>query len=163
MTGLTNTVWPQTGRDTPEVRARASELIELVGCAHLGDRTITTCSQGERQRVRIARALMADPPLLLLDEPATGLDFPAREALMAAMSSLATTHPLLGSVVVSHHLEELPASTTHAAMLREGEFVAAGPIEATLTGENVTECFGFPIDVHRIGDRWAARSSAASW
>ncbi len=163
MTGLTNTVWPQPGRDTPDARKRATELIELVGCAHLSDRTITTCSQGERQRVRIARALMADPPLLLLDEPATGLDFPAREALMAAMSSLAKTHPDLGSVVVSHHLEELPASTTHAALLREGEFVAAGPIDATLTSENVTECFGFPIEVHRIGDRWAARSSMASW
>ncbi|MGD9714621.1 MAG: ABC transporter ATP-binding protein, partial [Thermomicrobiales bacterium] len=163
MTGQTNTVWPQQGRDSPEARIRASQLVDLVGCTHLAERTFTTCSQGERQRIRIARALMSDPPLLLLDEPSTGLDFPAREALMDALSSLAQSHSGIGSVIVSHHLEELPTSTTHAALLREGAFVAAGPIDQVLTSANVTECYGFPIDVQRWGSRWTARSAAASW
>ncbi len=163
LTGLTNTVWPQPGRDTPADRSRARELIELVGCSHLLERTITTCSQGERQRVRIARALMADPPLLLLDEPATGLDLPAREALLTAMAALAKSHPELASVTVSHHLEELPPTTTHAALLSEGSFVYAGPAHETLTSERVTACFGFPIDVQESGNRWTARAVAAHW
>jgi iron complex transport system ATP-binding protein len=162
LTGLTGTVWPQPGRATDADRFRALELLDLVGCLTLRQREITTCSQGERQRVRIARALMADPPLLLLDEPATGLDLPAREALLAAMSSLAESHSRLASVFVSHHLEELPVSTTHAALLREGRFVTAGPVRETLTSENVSHCFGFPIDVGEHGNRWTARASA-SW
>lgn len=163
MTGQTNTIWPQHGLDSPEARKRAVELIRMVGCESLLGRTITTCSQGERQRVRIARALMADPPLLLLDEPATGLDLPAREALMAAMSRLARSHRDLGSVMVSHHLEELPPSTTHAALLKEGQFVAAGPVHETLSSQLVSHCFGFPIHVHHEAHRWSARAKEASW
>jgi iron complex transport system ATP-binding protein len=163
MTGQTNTIWPQQGLDTPEARARATDLIRMVGCDYLLGRTITTCSQGERQRVRIARALMADPPLLLLDEPATGLDLPAREALMVAMATLAGSHPELGSVLVSHHLEELPPSTTHAALLKDGGFVAAGRVDEVMTSELVSACFGFPIDVQGSANRWSARAAAGSW
>ncbi|CAN5800487.1 hypothetical protein BH24CHL4_BH24CHL4_12750 [soil metagenome] len=160
LTGLTGTVWPQPGRATEADRLRAAALLELVGCAGLTEREITTCSQGERQRVRIARALMADPPLLLLDEPATGLDLPAREALLGAMESMASSHPEIASVFVSHHLEELPPSTTHVVLLRAGSFVAAGPIHETLNSNLVSRCFGFPITVVEEGNRWMARASA---
>lgn len=160
MTGATNTVAGQPGRFGDEERARAEELLDLLGCGHLKGREITTCSQGERQRVRIARALMANPPLLLLDEPATGLDLLAREALLAALASLAASQPQLATVLVSHHLEEIPASTTHALLLRGGEVVASGPAVETLTTANVTAAFGLPVAVGYDGGRWSARASA---
>jgi iron complex transport system ATP-binding protein len=99
----------------------------------------------------------------LLDEPATGLDLPAREALMVAMATLAGSHPELGSVLVSHHLEELPPSTTHAALLKDGGFVAAGRVDEVMTSELVSACFGFPIDVQGSANRWSARAAAGSW
>jgi iron complex transport system ATP-binding protein len=160
LTGLTNTVWPLPDRIDDAARTRAFGLLDLVGCGNLIDREIGTCSQGERQRVRIARAIMPDPPLLLLDEPATGLDLPAREALLAAMSALSLSHPALSSVFVSHHLEELPASTSHALLLKDGQISASGPVEETLTSETVSHCFGFPVEVHGNDGRWSARASA---
>jgi iron complex transport system ATP-binding protein len=162
LTGATGTIQPRWECYGEVERARASELLALLGCEELRDREIASCSQGERQRVRIARALMADPPLLLLDEPATGLDLPAREALIVALSDLAQARPELATVIVSHHLEELPPTTMHALLLRGGRVVAAGPVEETLSSEHVSACFGFDVRVHREDGRWAARA-AASW
>jgi iron complex transport system ATP-binding protein len=162
LTGATATAWPLWDRYGPVERARALDLLTLVGCAELKDREVGTLSQGERQRVRVARALMTEPPLLLLDEPATGLDLPAREALLAALASLAEQHPELASVVVAHHLEDLPTSVSHALLLRRGEIVAAGPIEQTLTDDAVSRCFGLPVRVGREEGRWTARA-AATW
>jgi iron complex transport system ATP-binding protein len=162
LTGQTGTVWLQPGRTSPPDRQRAIDLLDMLGCCHLVRRTITTCSQGERQRVRIARSLMADPALLLLDEPANGLDLPAREALLMAMATLARTHPDLATIFVSHHLEELPASTTHAMLLREGAIVASGPADAIITSDHVSNAFGFPITVDRTDGRWHARGFG-SW
>jgi iron complex transport system ATP-binding protein len=160
LTGATGTIQPKWGEYTDADVAKAHELLELLGCLRLKDREIKTCSQGERQRVRIARALMPSPPLLLLDEPATGLDLPAREALIAALRELACAQPDLASVLVSHHLEELPPSTTHALLLRDGIAVAHGPIEETITNETVSGCFGLDVEVRREYGRYLARASA---
>jgi iron complex transport system ATP-binding protein len=162
LTGVTGTIQPRWDVYTERDERRAKSLLALLGCEHLTDREIKSCSQGERQRVRIARALMADPPLLLLDEPATGLDLPAREALILALSELAEEHPGLATIVVSHHLEELPPTTTHACLLRAGQFVASGPADEVLTSAHVSETFGFDIQIDRRHGRWSARA-AASW
>ncbi len=162
LTGVTATVRPLWNRYGPAERTRARELLELVGCDGLAEREIGTCSQGERQRVRIARALMTSPPLLLLDEPAVGLDLPAREALLAAMAALARSQPELATVLVTHHLEELPPTTTHALLLREGRPVCAGPAVETLTTEAVSVCFGIDVQVGRDDGRWWARA-APGW
>ena len=160
LTGATGTIWPLPDRIGEPERRRARDLLDLLGCAGLAGREITTCSQGERQRVGIARALMAEPPLLLLDEPATGLDLPAREALLAALSALATSRRELATVLVSHHLEELPPTTTHALLLREGAVVAAGPARETLTTTNISTAFGFSVAVLYDAGRWSARATA---
>jgi iron complex transport system ATP-binding protein len=162
LTGATATLRPVWDRYGDAERGRARELLDLVGCASLAERPISSCSQGERQRVRIARALMTDPDLLLLDEPAVGLDLPAREALIDAVVDLVRARPTLTSVVVTHHLEELPPTTSHALLLRSGAAVAAGPAASTLTAANVSACFGFPVAIEAIGGRWFARASG-SW
>ena len=116
---------------TGEERDGAHARLDDVGLDGLAGRTVGTCSQGERARVMLARALVGRPELLLLDEPAAGLDLPSREALVATLdrAELPTT------VLATHHLEELPASTTHAALLREGRLVAAGPVDDVLPAE----------------------------
>jgi iron complex transport system ATP-binding protein len=160
LTGATGAIQPKWGEYSEADLAKAHELLALLGCLRMKDREIKTCSQGERQRVRIARALMPSPPLLLLDEPATGLDLPAREALIAALRELAGAQPTLATVLVSHHLEELPPTTTHALLLRDGLAVASGPIEATITNETVSACFGLDVEVRREHGRYLARASA---
>lgn len=115
-----------------------------------------TMSQGERGRALIARALMAQPPLLLLDEPSTGLDLAAREQMIRTVADLPSMIPGLTTVTVTHHFEELSPATTHAALLRKGRLVAAGPVEQVLTSALVTRCYDHPIDVERRNDRWAA-------
>jgi iron complex transport system ATP-binding protein len=158
LTGTTGTLRPLPHLYGPAEVGRVHELLELVGCAALADREIRTCSQGERQRVRLARALMPAPRLLLLDEPANGLDLPAREALLAALEALAVERPELAIVLVSHHLEELPRTTSRALLIRHGESIAAGPAAEVLTGESVSACFGIRVDVDRVDGRWAARA-----
>jgi iron complex transport system ATP-binding protein len=160
LTGLANTIWPRWQDWGEADYARALELLTLMGCREFAEREINTLSAGERQRIRIARALIAEPELLLLDEPATGLDFPAREALLRAIDDLATSRPDLPTIMVSHHLEDLPTSITHALLLRDGRMLASGLVGDMLTSNLVSQCFGFPIDVHRFDGRWTARASA---
>lgn len=162
LTGASGTVQPLWDHYGDAENARAVWLLDLLGCADLAGREIGTCSQGERQRVRIARALMPAPALLLLDEPAAGLDLAGREALLAALERLAATEPALATVLVVHHLEELPTSTTHALLLRQGAAVAAGPVPETLTSEEVSACFGVDVQVRQDDGRWTARANA-SW
>jgi iron complex transport system ATP-binding protein len=136
-------------------RAHADELLDRLGCSHLNGQALESCSQGERQRVLLARALFGRPELLLLDEPAAGLDLPGREALLQALEASGDLADV-PTILVTHHLEELPTTTSHAALLRGGLIVAAGPIEDVLTDEAVGRCFGLPLSVRRDHGRWGA-------
>jgi iron complex transport system ATP-binding protein len=136
---------------------RASALLREVGAAHLTERTFGTLSEGERKRVQIARALMTDPELLLLDEPAAGLDLGGREDLVATLSMLAYDDASPATVLVSHHVEEIPPGFTHALLMRQGGVVAAGPLEEVLTEEVVSATFGMPLRLSRDDGRWTAR------
>jgi iron complex transport system ATP-binding protein len=156
LTGAFNTIILQVRRLRPEHEARALALMALVSAGDLAGRKFEDCSQGERQRLLLARALMADPELLLLDEPASGLDLPGREGLVGALVSLARDHPALPTVTVTHHLEEIAPTMTHALLLRGGRVLAAGAIADVLTSERVSDCFGVPVDVSARRGRWAA-------
>ncbi|MGW5778674.1 ABC transporter ATP-binding protein [Streptomyces sp. NPDC003863] len=150
---------PPRWTPTPEQEARADRLIATLGLAGRHAARWPTLSQGERGRALIARALMPAPRLLLLDEPATGLDLPGREQLLDALDLLGAEHPHLATVLVTHHLEELPSGTTHALLLREGRALARGPVGEVLTGELIGACFGLPLAVERHGGRYAVRTA----
>ncbi|MFV0286796.1 MAG: ABC transporter ATP-binding protein [Demequina sp.] len=159
LTGLTGTIErPMRWSPTAAQVALASDLVALLGLADHAQGRWPTLSQGERGRALIARALIAEPELLLLDEPTTGLDVAAREQLLDTLDMLAETHPDLASVLVTHHLEELPASTSHALLLRDGAVVAAGGVDEVLTTGQVSDCFAYPIEVEHRDGRWSART-----
>ena len=139
---------------------RAMTLLQALGAAHLADRRFGTLSEGERKRVQIARALMSDPEVMLLDEPAAGLDLGGREGLVARLGLLAQDTEAPALVLVTHHVEEIPPGFTDVLLLRDGRIVAAGPLELTLTAENLSTTFGLPLVVERHGDRWSARAAA---
>ncbi|GAB3610236.1 ATP-binding cassette domain-containing protein [Humibacter ginsengiterrae] len=143
---------------TPAERIRIDELVELMGMTARRDARWPNLSQGERGRALIARALMPDPHLLLLDEPTTGLDIAAREHLLDRVDELRARHPDLASVLVTHHLEELPASTTHAMLLRDGRVLAQGDADAVLTGSLVSEALEYPLTITRVEGRWSVRT-----
>ncbi|MFB6991256.1 ABC transporter ATP-binding protein [Streptomyces sp. NPDC056178] len=159
LTGLTNSVEPvPRWSASTEQRARAERLLKMLGMGGKTGSRWPALSQGERGRTLIARALMPRPRLLLLDEPATGLDLAAREQLLDSLDTLREEHPELATVLVTHHLEELPASTTHAMLLRGGRCVASGPADEVLTTDQVSDCFGHPVRISRTDGRWAARA-----
>ncbi|NUR09357.1 MAG: ABC transporter ATP-binding protein [Nocardioidaceae bacterium] len=139
---------------------RARELLTEVGADHLDQRTFGTLSEGERKRVQIARALMTDPELLLLDEPAAGLDLGGREDLVSTLTVLAMDEASPATVLVSHHVEEIPPGFTHALLLREGRVVASGPLEQVLTEDVVSETFAMPMALRHEDGRYAARRRA---
>lgn len=158
LTGITGSIervprWEPTRAELE----RAHLLMKAMGVDTEAPRW-QTMSQGERGRTLIARALMTDPPLLLLDEPSTGLDVAAREQMIRTLADLPDMIPGLTTVMVTHHFEELPPSTTHALLLRDGKLVAAGPVQDVLTTELVSSCFAHPITVTRIEGRWHARA-----
>ena len=145
--------------DEVDIR-RAIQIMGELGISDLGTRTFGTLSEGERKRVLIARALMTDPELILLDEPAAGLDLGAREDLIASLEvlSLADDSPVL--VMVSHHVEEIPVGFTHVLMLRDGVVVAQGPIHSTLTAKALGDTFGLRLELQNDGGRFSARRAA---
>jgi len=136
---------------------RADELLARGGVAEIGHRPFGVISEGERQQVLLARALMGVPEVILLDEPFAGLDLGARERLLLRLTELARGDgpPL---VLVTHHLEEIPSGFTHAGLLRSGAFVAQGPIDAVVNSDNVSACFGLPVRVGGEAGRWWTRA-----
>lgn len=137
---------------------RARGLLRLLRMEELAGRTYGTLSTGEQKRVQIARALMTDPELLLLDEPASGLDLAGREALVATLSDLFADPASPATVLVTHHLEEIPSGITHCLLLNHGRVVAAGELHETLTSENLSSAFETPLLVNYDG-RWSARGT----
>src|ERR1700734_2725836 len=155
LTGLTGTIettlrWQPTAAESE----RADALISSLGLGAKAGQRWPVLAQGEG-----ARALICEPRLLLLDEPSTGLDIAAREQLLEAIDLLTHTHPDVATVLVTHHLEELPSSTTHALLLADGRVVSAGPARAAVTTENVSAAFDHPIDVQFSDGRWLARAA----
>jgi iron complex transport system ATP-binding protein len=138
---------------------RAGALLEQLGMAALADRRYGTLSEGERKRTQIARALMTDPELLLLDEPAAGLDLGGREDLVRRLGELAQDPDAPAMVLVTHHVEEIPPGFTHALLLREGSAVAQGLLRDTLTAENLSKTFGLPLQVSYADGRYTARAA----
>ena len=136
---------------------RALDTLESIGAEHLADRTYGTLSEGERKRVLIARSLMTDPELLLLDEPAAGLDLGGREELVARLADLAADPDSPALVLVTHHVEEIPPGFSHCLIMAEGEALAAGLLADTLTAENLSAAFGQAIAVDAIDGRYFAR------
>lgn len=160
LTGLTNSVEPlPRWRPTPEQRERADRLIAVLGLAHRTDARWPTLSQGERGRTLIARSLMPKPRLVLLDEPATGLDLAGRERLLDSLDTLRESHPGLATVLVTHHLEELPVGTTHALLLRDGRALASGAVDDVLTSDQIGKCFDHPVHLERREGRWSVRAA----
>lgn len=148
--------WRESYEDVDETRAR--DLLAAFGVADFADRRFGTLSEGERKRVQIARSLMTDPEILILDEPGAGLDLGGREELVAALDELAgdPASPVL--ILITHHVEEIPPGFTHALLLRSGGIVAAGPISEVMTPQNLAATFGVELMVTRSQGRFAARA-----
>ena len=161
LTGKRSSLSPWFQRYDADDRQRAEARLADVGCEHLADRVFETCSQGERQRVVLARAMFGEPRLLVLDEPSAGLDLPAREALLGAIERSVSRDAGLAVVIATHHLEEVPPSATHAALLRQGSIVASGSIDEVLTAGNMRRCFDLDIVVERRHGRWQAMAVPA--
>ncbi|MBN6042270.1 ABC transporter ATP-binding protein [Amycolatopsis sp. 195334CR] len=160
LTGITGTVdLPPRWRPAPAEVSAADDLIDVLGLRGKAEDRWPTLSQGERGRALVARALVCEPRLLLLDEPSTGLDVAAREQLLETIDLLDETHPGVASILVTHHLEELPTTTTHALLLADGRVVAAGPVGTTVTTANVSAAFDHPIEVHHQDGRFSARAT----
>ncbi len=158
--GSTIATWPRTLSEAE--RARVSALLGQVGCAHLAGQPFGACSQGERQRVLLARALFHPMALLLFDEPAAGLDLPGREGLIAAVDRIPGGAGGPAVLMATHHLDEVPASATHAALLRDGHLLATGALADVLTPEALRRCFGLTLSVERRGRRWTAWATDGS-
>lgn len=138
-------------------RDRALGLLERFGCSALAEHALSTLSSGERQRVQLARSMMSEPGLLLLDEPNAGLDLGGREELIGRLSDLARDPETPPVVLVTHHVEEIPPGFTHVLLLQAGSILASGPLSATLDSDSLSACFGLPLEVENRAGRWSAR------
>lgn len=139
---------------------RAHDLLTAFGISDFEHRPFGSLSEGERKRVQIARSLMTDPEILLLDEPTSGLDLGGREELLHALTEIIGGKYAPTTLMVTHHVEEIPEGTTHALLIRDGKTAAAGPIADTLTEENLSETFGTPIALSQVGNRYHAQAQS---
>jgi iron complex transport system ATP-binding protein len=159
LTGLTGTIEsPMRWNADAAGIARADESLAMVRLAHRADDRWPTLSQGERTRALLARALVGAPDLLLLDEPSTGLDVAGRELLLEVLDGVAAAGAVRASILVTHHLEEIPRSVGHAVLVGAGRILQAGPIDEVLTSTAVSAAFEHPIEVERADGRWSARA-----
>jgi iron complex transport system ATP-binding protein len=142
-------------------RQRARDCLERMEIGRLADRSFATLSSGEKQRVLLARTLMPEPGLLLLDEPTAGLDLAGREDLVRTLGVLAVGVDTPATVLVTHHVEEIPEGFTHVLMLREGRVLSAGTLDDVLTEANLSECFEMPLGLERRHGRWWAWGTEA--
>lgn len=163
LTGRDGLLAPWWGSFEEPARAEARALLAVLGCDALAAQPFGACSQGERQRVLLARSLLGRHELLLLDEPAVGVDLPGREALVDALDALAAQDEPPTTVHVAHTLEELPRTTTHALLLRAGACVAAGPVGEVLNDDALSACYGATFRVERREDGRFAAWAAGSW
>jgi iron complex transport system ATP-binding protein len=151
--GMTAT-WREQYEQVDEDRARA--FLDRLGMSDYLNRKFGTLSEGERKRTLIARAMMTDPELLLLDEPAAGLDLGGREDLVRRLGRLARDPIAPSMLMVTHHVEEIPPGFTHVLMISQGKVVASGQLQTELTSVNLSRCFGLPLVVESVGERWTA-------
>ncbi|MCQ3806887.1 MAG: ATP-binding cassette domain-containing protein [Acidimicrobiaceae bacterium] len=156
MTALNAALEPWWHTYSDDDRSRAQAVLDRVGAGHLRGRHFGVCSEGERQRVLVARSLMTDPALVLLDEPTAALDLAGREQFVSMLNDLATDPANPPMVLVTHHVEEIPDRFTHCLLLRDGRILARGPIAEVLTDELLSSCFGLPLVVEQRNRRWTA-------
>ena len=159
MTALNAALEPWWHKYSDDDRKAAQRILDQVDAGHLSKRRFGVCSDGERQRVLVARALMTDPGLLLLDEPTAALDLAGREQFVSMLNSLATDPDNPPMVLVTHHVEEIPDRFTHCLLLREGRTLAQGPLREVLTDELLSSCFGLPLAIEQNRGRWTAWTS----
>ncbi len=157
MTARNGALAPWWHRYDDTDRVAAIELLDRFDVGRFADRDFATLSAGERQKVLLARTLVLDPAIVYLDEPTSGLDIGAREQVLADLTALARSTDGPVTVVVTHHLEEIPAAYTHALVLRAGQMLAWGPIDETLTSDTLSECYGVGLRVDRTDGRFAAK------
>jgi len=158
MTGKFAALEPWWNEYTDTDRSTARRLLEELGVGDLAERTYGVTSEGERQQILLARCLMGTPDLLLLDEPFAGLDLGARERLLSRLAGLTTNPSTPAVVLVTHHSEEIPKGTTHCGLMRDGSWVAAGPVEEALTSEKVSDCFAVNVRVTCANHRWTTQA-----
>jgi iron complex transport system ATP-binding protein len=157
MTAKNAALEPWWHRYTADDRAKAVECLDRFGVAQFAERSLGTLSSGEQQRVMLARSIMTDPGLVLLDEPSARLDLGGREQLVGALGQMALDQAAPPIVLITHHVDEVPPGITHALLLRAGKVIGCGPIEQTLTAESISECFAMPLTLERRANgRYAA-------
>ena len=156
VTGIHAALAPYWHTYTADDHRKARDLLDRFGCLHVVDSEFGTLSSGERQRVLLARTLMSNPSLLLLDEPTAGLDLGGREDLVDLLAHLASDPAAPATIMVTHHVDEIPPGFTHMLLLKNGKVLAKGPLDETLTADRLSDCFGLPLRVERRDGRWSA-------